>query len=233
MPIKVTCSCGKTLTAPDAAAGKRAKCPGCGQVITIPAPVQEAELFDVAAAASNSYGDCGTGSRGCVVGRWRAAPALPGMRRDDHRRRGQVPILRCDLRSQTQADGRQVRMPGLKQLAQYQKGSHLSARRDSVQIVAGITLGSSRRTGPRPWNAAGLALLAAGSFLDLADSGSGVGDYSCHELYSVVATVFLGLLAIIPCIGLIGLLVINSAATSRLQLSGIKVGFLGANLSQF
>ena len=36
MPIQVQCSCGKTLRAPDAAAGKRVKCPACSQVIGVP-----------------------------------------------------------------------------------------------------------------------------------------------------------------------------------------------------
>ena len=35
MAIQVLCSCGKTLTARDEHAGKRAKCPNCGSVITI------------------------------------------------------------------------------------------------------------------------------------------------------------------------------------------------------
>ena len=39
MAIKVPCvSCGKTLTAPDNAAGRRARCPSCGTVQTLPAP---------------------------------------------------------------------------------------------------------------------------------------------------------------------------------------------------
>ena len=37
MPIPVRCACGKSLNAPDGLAGKRAKCPGCGSVISIPA----------------------------------------------------------------------------------------------------------------------------------------------------------------------------------------------------
>lgn len=44
MPIKVTCnSCGKSLKAKDSAAGKRVKCPQCGDPITIPEAVYEAE----------------------------------------------------------------------------------------------------------------------------------------------------------------------------------------------
>ena len=38
MPIKVACSCGQNLAAPDTLAGKKAKCPKCGRLITIPSP---------------------------------------------------------------------------------------------------------------------------------------------------------------------------------------------------
>lgn len=37
MPIRVTCGCGKTLAVKDALAGKAVKCPGCQQVVRIPA----------------------------------------------------------------------------------------------------------------------------------------------------------------------------------------------------
>jgi predicted RNA-binding Zn-ribbon protein involved in translation (DUF1610 family) len=41
MPINMTCpSCGKTLAAPDSAAGKRAKCPSCNQIMIVPTPAQ-------------------------------------------------------------------------------------------------------------------------------------------------------------------------------------------------
>jgi len=36
MPIKLRCQCGKVLSAPDAAAGKAVKCPGCGKTIRVP-----------------------------------------------------------------------------------------------------------------------------------------------------------------------------------------------------
>lgn len=36
MPIPVSCPCGKKLNAPDNMAGKRAKCPGCKQSLSIP-----------------------------------------------------------------------------------------------------------------------------------------------------------------------------------------------------
>jgi len=51
------------------------------------------------------------------------------------------------------------------------------------------------------------------------------------KLYNPVVGVILGLLTMIPCLGLVVLLIINSRATSTLQLNGIKVGLLGANMS--
>ncbi len=40
MPIAVACPCGAKLKAPDAAAGKRLKCPKCGAGITVPSPAE-------------------------------------------------------------------------------------------------------------------------------------------------------------------------------------------------
>lgn len=53
------------------------------------------------------------------------------------------------------------------------------------------------------------------------------------ELYNVGMGVLLGILTLIPLVGLIILLVINGKATSLLQLAGYKVGLFGASLSQF
>lgn len=36
MPIKFECSCGKRIEAPDAAAGKKGKCPRCGREVLVP-----------------------------------------------------------------------------------------------------------------------------------------------------------------------------------------------------
>jgi len=45
--------------------------------------------------------------------------------------------------------------------------------------------------------------------------------------------VALGVLTLIPLVGLIVLLVVNQKATGTLQANGYKVGFLGAPVSQF
>jgi hypothetical protein len=57
MAIIVKCDCGKSIQAPDALAGKRGKCPGCGNVVMIPvpsAPVIAAEPDEFPAIASTA-----------------------------------------------------------------------------------------------------------------------------------------------------------------------------------
>jgi len=52
------------------------------------------------------------------------------------------------------------------------------------------------------------------------------------KVYSTGVGVLLGILTLIPLIGLIVLLVVNGKATGILKQNGIKVGLLGAHLSQ-
>jgi len=52
------------------------------------------------------------------------------------------------------------------------------------------------------------------------------------KVYGTGVGVLLGILAMIPCIGLLVLLVVNGKATAILKQNGIKVGLLGANLSE-
>jgi len=53
------------------------------------------------------------------------------------------------------------------------------------------------------------------------------------KVYSKGMGVFLGILTLIPCIGLITLVIINQQTTGLLNKHGYNVGLLGANLSQF
>jgi hypothetical protein len=53
------------------------------------------------------------------------------------------------------------------------------------------------------------------------------------KLYETGTGVVLGILTLVPLVGLIILLVVNGKATSTLQQHGYRVGLLGANLSQF
>lgn len=49
------------------------------------------------------------------------------------------------------------------------------------------------------------------------------------KVYSTCLGIVLGILTLIPCLGLIVLLIINAKATGVLKQNGIRVGLLGAN----
>lgn len=51
------------------------------------------------------------------------------------------------------------------------------------------------------------------------------------KTHGTVSGILLGILCLIPCVGLIVLLIINSKATNVLKQNGIKVGLLGADIS--
>ena len=51
------------------------------------------------------------------------------------------------------------------------------------------------------------------------------------KVYTTGTGVVLGILTLIPCVGLIVLLIINGKATSVLKANGVHVGFLGASSS--
>ncbi|MBI1336337.1 MAG: hypothetical protein GC164_05180 [Phycisphaera sp.] len=85
MSIPVTCTCGKTLRAPDTLAGKRARCPKCGRALDVP-PLDTADDPDVPilvtpATAPNdppaSSGTSGTGEIDLVSTK-KSKPAEPG-----------------------------------------------------------------------------------------------------------------------------------------------------------
>ena len=50
------------------------------------------------------------------------------------------------------------------------------------------------------------------------------------NVYSTGVGIVLGILALVPCVGLLALLFVNGKATSVQRQNGIKVGLLGANL---
>jgi uncharacterized membrane protein (GlpM family) len=51
------------------------------------------------------------------------------------------------------------------------------------------------------------------------------------HVYGTGLGILFGILCLIPCIGLIVLLIVNAKATDVLKRNGIKVGLLGADLS--
>ena len=61
MAISFSCPrCGKKLKAPDSAAGKSSKCPGCGSPVTCPEPVYDAELVNAPPGGLDPFADLDT-----------------------------------------------------------------------------------------------------------------------------------------------------------------------------
>jgi hypothetical protein len=52
------------------------------------------------------------------------------------------------------------------------------------------------------------------------------------QVYNLGLGIVFGILSFVPCLGLILLLIVNQKATTVLQQNGIKVGLMGANMSQ-
>ena len=52
------------------------------------------------------------------------------------------------------------------------------------------------------------------------------------KVYSKPEAIALGILTIVPCVGIVALLLVNTRATKMLKQNGVQVGFLGANLSK-
>ena len=252
MPISVKCAeCGKGLRAPDALAGKKAKCPQCGGVIPIPAAVSDAEEFEddppvpkptapkpsVPKASAKSttraakkkveeeedYGDADMdadeesedGRRACpMCGEMIVATAAKC------RYCGEV--LDSDLRksgkSRSGRRGKAVQQD-VKTIAKHQKALIICIL---IQIAAFcVQLGVPPQLRPIVSLAYLVTSLAATVFVFML----------AMKLYSTGMGIFLGILSLIPCLGLLILLMVNSKATTALKESGIKVGFLGAKLS--
>ena len=52
------------------------------------------------------------------------------------------------------------------------------------------------------------------------------------KVYSPVVGILFAILTLVPCVGLLMLLLINGKATRILKQNGIRVGLMGANLSE-
>jgi hypothetical protein len=53
------------------------------------------------------------------------------------------------------------------------------------------------------------------------------------KVYSVIQGILIGILTMVPCLGLLLLLLVNQKATKILKDNGHNVGLFGADLSRF
>src|SRR5438477_7576680 len=75
MPISITCQCGKSLKVKDEWAGKKAKCPTCGNTFVVPVPAMAAAPAGRSAAPARAAG----AAAGWAPQRGRAVTGKPGL----------------------------------------------------------------------------------------------------------------------------------------------------------
>lgn len=224
MPISMNCpSCNKTLSAPDSSSGKKAKCPACGQIMTVPEVVREAEAVGVGGAGAS--GDLGPTSDS-------PSPAAAGQTRQPCPECGQMIVAGaakcrfCNAIFDPTLKLLEKSRPGsrcqdLRQIASYQRGV-IFCILFQVLAYAGIF------AVPQPLAFVPVLLLMIAGIAALV-----FVVLLAIRIYSTGTAILLGILMFIPCVALVTLLVINQAATKMLTENGIKVGFLGASMSQF
>ena len=108
----------------------------------------------------------------------------------------------------------------LRSVAQYQKGILVCILIHLIAVICQLTLPAEIRL------VLGLGVLLVGLV------GTVFVFLLAMKVYGSAVGVLLGILALLPCIGLIVLLAVNGKATRILKQNGIKVGLLGANLSE-
>jgi len=216
-------SCGKTLSAPDNAAGKKAKCPFCGEIMTVPETVLDAEAVGVGVAGpSGGLGQTTTPP----------SPAAGSQARQPCPECGEMIVVgaaKCrfcnaifDPELKKNRLGR--RGEDLRQIASYQRGVIFCIL---IQVLAYVAFATFGKTSPAFVLIPRLAVLCA------VIAGVCFAVLLAMRVYSTGAGIAMGLLAIVPCLGLVMLLIINQAATRILTDNGIKVGLFGASMSQF
>jgi predicted RNA-binding Zn-ribbon protein involved in translation (DUF1610 family) len=235
MPISFSClQCGKKLKAPDNAAGKSSKCPGCGTTVTCPEPIYDAELVETSGAVPGGidpYGDLDDDKPYAMTA---AAPA-PATATEDRR-----PCPMCGESIMVAAAKcrfcGEVFDPAIKKLKTGGKGGkardlRFIAANQRYMIIFMLLYISCVicylfvPPGAKPLfqYGGGIALIVAVVFAFI------VG----IKVYGVVVGILLAIPSIIPCLGLIFFAIINSKATNILRDNGHNVGFLGAHMSEF
>ncbi|MFM9960318.1 MAG: hypothetical protein ACKV2Q_03735 [Planctomycetaceae bacterium] len=240
MPISVKCTdCGKSLKAPDALAGKKAKCPDCGATISVPREAIDAEIISDEPASKPlskskakpqpaddefDFGDDTNQQTGGTTGSSKQRKPCPMC--------GELIVasaakcrfcgetLDSELRKRDKSrSGGDKSSEDLRAIAKFQKGILVCILAEILLLV--LSGAAGQRMGP----------VFAFGFLAASVTATVFVFLLAMKIYSTGIGVLLGILTLVPCLGLIVLLIVNGNATGVLQKHGIKVGLLGAKLS--
>ncbi len=252
MPISVTCpSCHKALSAPDSAAGKQALCPACRAVLAVPDmnqdSVMEAEAVESPpqgfaanpqgtfepyrptrepAAAGSYFGLAGQPAKVAAdpsAGQRRACPICGELIMAVAAKcRYCQSILDPRLAQQSQATRSRE---DLRKIAARYNRLVVCIVGEAVAAVAAIVAGCSNLMTLLAVVLVAMGIAALAGFILVV--------MLSMSLYSVGRGICLGIVALIPYLGLVILLSANHDARRLLKENGIRVGLLWADMSQF
>jgi DNA-directed RNA polymerase subunit RPC12/RpoP len=221
MSISFQCPrCGKKLKAPDSAAGRASSCPGCGGTVTCPEPgdndeVVEMQLTPVKPKGFDPFADVDDDKPYGVT-----APGPSAEPSDDNPYAAPRPG-----RAGKPKSGKGRKKAELRSIATSQRWLIICIL---INILAYIACLVSLRLG-----SLALALILVLVLLIASVAATVFSFLLTMKISNVGMAVLVLVLSLIPCAGLIALLVINGIATNRLKDAGIHVGFLGADMSTF
>jgi hypothetical protein len=221
MAISFQCPrCGKKLKAPDSSAGKSSSCPGCGGTVTCPTPgdedeVVEMQLTPVKPKGFDPFADV-EGDKPYGV----TKPGPSAEPSDDNPYAPPGPG-----RAGKPKSGKGKKKAELRSIATSQRWLIICIL---INILAYIACLVSLRLG-----SLALALVFVLILLIASIAATVFSFMLTMKISNVGMAVLVLLLSLIPCAGLIALLVVNGIATKRLKDAGIHVGFLGADVSNF
>lgn len=235
MAISFACpTCGKNLKAPDSAVGKSSKCPGCGSRVTCPEPVYEAEIV-AAPAGAGAFDDLDEATPYGMAAEPTEAPAVGNEARQPCPMCGEMIIVgaaKCrfcgevfdEVVKKTTKGGKKAR---LRTIASQQRNMVICAL---LQILCYLISGALGPAGAPNRDPALILVRLCISAVLLAALVGGCA-YTCmlgSKFFNILAVILLGVLAIVPCLGLISLAIVNQRATRLLQENGYEVSLLGA-----
>ncbi len=238
MPIDVVCQCGKKLVAKDELAGKTVRCPQCKQPLVIRAPQAEplaggiGDLLDeegyvAPPTAENACPSCGKEFRADAVicvhcGLDRRSGKKVAVTRIKEAPRPSLEVG-SPYKSPQAGGSTTGRRRDIQSIATFQKGILFSILLRLMITVVAIVINLAQIEMPF----AILIILNLISIATVVISAVFVILLGM-KVYNTALGILFGILACIPCIGLIFLLIVNGKATSILRENGISVGLMGA-----
>jgi DNA-directed RNA polymerase subunit RPC12/RpoP len=229
MAISFECAqCGKKLKAPDSAAGRSSKCPACGGKVTCPAVAPAAKAPSKPAASPPSstatnrdaFQDDDDGTPYGLM-EPDPIPAPPPPPSETEAAAGDSASQGAKTKKRKKAGAKKKGRDSLKKVAIAQKGILVSILLQIILYIAAYLAPPQFR------------LIVFGASLIASLAGMVFVFMLAINLYSIVAGIFLGVLALLPLISLVVLWMMSGKATRILKDAGHDVGFLGARLSEF